>query len=254
MNSENPSVNKDSTAGQTKGVDEKFCESCGEIIKKRAEICPKCGVRITNVLSKTALMLITFFLGGIGGHKFYLGKYVQAVFYLFFCWTGIPSIIALVEFIRYAITDEDKLQKKYASSNPSIVVVIIAFGIGSIFIIGILAALAIPKFVNASTKAKCSEIPTLFATYENEQLACITETGTNCLYNELSIAHYESKYFKYAELKPGTYTAEAIENIGMFPKGAAVSITIDTARNVTYSFAGTQESIVVKYLPSLFNE
>lgn len=28
-----------------KGVDEKFCVECGEIIKMKAEICPKCGVR-----------------------------------------------------------------------------------------------------------------------------------------------------------------------------------------------------------------
>lgn len=27
------------------GSDEVFCTSCGEIIKKEAEICPKCGVR-----------------------------------------------------------------------------------------------------------------------------------------------------------------------------------------------------------------
>ena len=27
------------------GSDEHFCNSCGEIIKKLAEICPKCGVR-----------------------------------------------------------------------------------------------------------------------------------------------------------------------------------------------------------------
>ena len=28
-----------------KGADETFCASCGAIIKKDAEICPKCGVR-----------------------------------------------------------------------------------------------------------------------------------------------------------------------------------------------------------------
>jgi predicted RNA-binding Zn-ribbon protein involved in translation (DUF1610 family) len=28
-----------------KGNDEKFCSSCGAVIKKEAEICPKCGVR-----------------------------------------------------------------------------------------------------------------------------------------------------------------------------------------------------------------
>ncbi len=28
-----------------KNADEAYCSSCGEIIKKEAEICPKCGVR-----------------------------------------------------------------------------------------------------------------------------------------------------------------------------------------------------------------
>lgn len=30
---------------RTKGADEQFCRSCGEVIKKRAELCPNCGVR-----------------------------------------------------------------------------------------------------------------------------------------------------------------------------------------------------------------
>jgi len=32
-------------AQRTKGADEKFCSECGEIIRVKAEICPKCGVR-----------------------------------------------------------------------------------------------------------------------------------------------------------------------------------------------------------------
>lgn len=35
--------------GRTKGPDEVFCESCGEAIKKDAEICPNCGVRNGSV-------------------------------------------------------------------------------------------------------------------------------------------------------------------------------------------------------------
>ena len=31
------------------GPDEHFCSSCGEIIKKLAELCPKCGVRLKDV-------------------------------------------------------------------------------------------------------------------------------------------------------------------------------------------------------------
>ncbi len=33
------------SSGKSKGVDEIFCRSCGEPIKKRAELCPHCGVR-----------------------------------------------------------------------------------------------------------------------------------------------------------------------------------------------------------------
>lgn len=33
-----------SESGQTKSSDEQFCSSCGETIKKEADICPECGV------------------------------------------------------------------------------------------------------------------------------------------------------------------------------------------------------------------
>ena len=36
------------------GPDEHFCSSCGEIIKKLAEICPKCGVRIKEPPAATS--------------------------------------------------------------------------------------------------------------------------------------------------------------------------------------------------------
>ncbi|NIQ96043.1 MAG: NINE protein [Desulfuromonadales bacterium] len=64
--------------------------------------------------NKVALLVITFFLGGLGGHKFYLRKYLQGVLYLLFCWTAIPSLIALVEFIIYCFKSEEQLQQQYA--------------------------------------------------------------------------------------------------------------------------------------------
>lgn len=128
-----------------KGLDEKICESCGEIIKIKAEICPKCGVRHKGRLSKTALLLITFFFGGFGGHKFYTGRNWQGFFYLILFWTGIPGLIALIEFIIYAFTSSEKLQEKYSASSGGLVIV--AVGIGFMFMIGILAAIAIPNFI-----------------------------------------------------------------------------------------------------------
>jgi len=61
-----------------KAIDEAFCSSCGEIIKKEAEICPKCGVRqkraSANVNSDwLVLVLLSFFLGYLGVDRFYTG-------------------------------------------------------------------------------------------------------------------------------------------------------------------------------------
>lgn len=50
-------------------------------------------------VNKIAYVLLAFFLGGFGGHKFYSGKIGTGILYLIFSWTFIPSMIAFVEFI-----------------------------------------------------------------------------------------------------------------------------------------------------------
>ncbi|MBD2447614.1 NINE protein [Nostoc sp. FACHB-152] len=58
--------------------------------------------------TKTTAILLCFFGGGIGIHKFYLGQNVAGILYLLFCWTLIPAIIAFVElFILICMKDED---------------------------------------------------------------------------------------------------------------------------------------------------
>ena len=42
-------------------------------------------------------VLLALFLGGLGIHKFYVGQPGLGVLYLLFCWTFIPSIIAIGE-------------------------------------------------------------------------------------------------------------------------------------------------------------
>ena len=56
--------------------------------------------RYKNMKNKTVAGLLAFFLGGFGVHKFYLGN-PNGIFYLLFCWTFIPAIIALIEAIKY---------------------------------------------------------------------------------------------------------------------------------------------------------
>jgi len=159
MDQDNSNPGGDVISQPMKGFDEKFCESCGEIIKIKAEICPKCGVRQHSGVSKAALLLLTFFLGGFGAHKFYLKKYWQGVFYLLFSWTAIPAIIAFIEFIIYAFTSSERLQEKYTSSGSGVVVAVVV-GVGFFMMIGILAAIAIPNFVSYRNKAYCSIVQT----------------------------------------------------------------------------------------------
>ena len=45
----------------------------------------------------TTAVLLALFLGGLGIHKFYMGKPGLGVLYLLFCWTSIPAIISFIE-------------------------------------------------------------------------------------------------------------------------------------------------------------
>lgn len=99
----------------------KFCSNCGSEIDFRAEICPKCGVRVAPVTStgknKVAAGVLGILLGGFGIHKFYLGKIGMGILYILFCWTFIPAIIGLIEGIMYLVMSDEDFAAKYNSAN-----------------------------------------------------------------------------------------------------------------------------------------
>jgi TM2 domain-containing membrane protein YozV len=118
--SESPSTASNVTQGEArmKGPDEKFCQECGNIIRVKAEICPKCGVRQAGSVlkferSRLVAAGLAFFLGGLGFHKFYLGKLGMGIVYLLFCWTFVPMIAGFLESISYLVMTDEQFGEKY---------------------------------------------------------------------------------------------------------------------------------------------
>ncbi len=190
-------------------TDAKFCSTCGKKVHLKAEICPKCGVRLpppANSINKVALLLTTVFLGGIGGHRFYQRKYLLGTLYLLFFWTYIPTLVSWIEFIIYACKSEASLQEKYpevSGSGPILVMVIGFFGIA---MIGILAAIAIPQFSAYRMKA-------YNATAQHDLTACRTEVesyrATNSTYptqpDQLQCTTSKNVALYYLPLGPDEY-------------------------------------------------
>lgn len=50
-----------------------------------------------SVKSRTVAGVLALFLGGLGAHKFYLGKPMWGLLYVLFFWTFVPAVIALFE-------------------------------------------------------------------------------------------------------------------------------------------------------------
>ena len=102
----------------------KFCKFCGEKIPMDAVVCVKCGRQVeelrgggqggnvppvivhnTNVnnayygrmRNKWAALILCFFLGYLGAHKFYEGKAGMGILYLF--TVGLFGIGMLIDFI-----------------------------------------------------------------------------------------------------------------------------------------------------------
>jgi len=64
------------------------------------------------IKSKIAAGLLAIFLGGLGIHKFYLGKIGLGILYLLFCWTAIPAFVGVIEGIIYLCSNDHNFEVK----------------------------------------------------------------------------------------------------------------------------------------------
>jgi TM2 domain-containing membrane protein YozV len=80
----------------------------------------------TGSKNKIVAALLAFFLGGLGIHKFYLGKNTAGIIMLMcslfgiillFIPTLIVGLIAFAEFIIYLVTSDEDFEERYVRGN-----------------------------------------------------------------------------------------------------------------------------------------
>lgn len=87
-----------------------FCQRCGRQIPVDSRVCPYCGSEINNVTiningyqsgiapkNKWVALLLCFFLGFLGIHKFYEGKILLGIVYML--TLGIFGIGVIIDFV-----------------------------------------------------------------------------------------------------------------------------------------------------------
>jgi len=89
-----------------------------EEVKYNLQLPNKVAPNITKPRRKRVTAgLLAIFLGGLGGHKFYLGKPIQGVLMLLFWWTLIPTVVGIVQGVGYLKDDDETFIKKVKESK-----------------------------------------------------------------------------------------------------------------------------------------
>jgi prepilin-type N-terminal cleavage/methylation domain-containing protein len=122
----------------------------------------------------------------------------------------------------------------------------------AIVIMGVLAVLAVPKMVGASIRARVAEACTVLASYDEAQLAYVTETGDVAPVSDLMItdpchADY-SNYFDYAEAINSGNDA-SLEATGRGGLGPATGDKIWTRVGVDLSVTRDHDPSYAKFAP-----
>jgi prepilin-type N-terminal cleavage/methylation domain-containing protein len=125
-----------------------------------------------------------------------------------------------------------------------------------IVIIGVLASLAIPRFTDASVKAKIAEAPRVIASFESAYLAGVAEGNVSSanLVFETTGVNNDSKWFSYTLMGCAQETAKDADGIqagvratmGKIPSGQTMhnsyNVNSDSFSRVAGSFS--------KYVPN----
>lgn len=84
-----------------------------EIAHLREKITTPAELRNSVLVQKAIMSGLAIFLGTLGIHKFYQGKTKWGIAYIVLCWTMIPTLVSIVEGIRYFFMPVDDFYEQY---------------------------------------------------------------------------------------------------------------------------------------------
>ncbi len=108
------------------------CPECGKRVSNHARSCPQCGypmddspgnraasapMRVTVQKSRGVAIALAFFLGGVGAHKFYVGKPGVGILYALFIWTFLPMLFGAIEALQYLFMSDETFQKRLVAGK-----------------------------------------------------------------------------------------------------------------------------------------
>jgi TM2 domain-containing membrane protein YozV len=67
--------------------------------------------------NRVVAIILTFFFGAFGIHKFYLGHNFAGLMYLIFSWTFIPALLAIFDFLGLVLMSDQAFNAQYNNSN-----------------------------------------------------------------------------------------------------------------------------------------
>lgn len=107
------------------------CEYCGTVVAQQPQTpvqsAPQAAQVYVNyqqpvvnperanwpIKNKIVAGVLALLLGGLGIHKFYLGKTGKGILYLLFCWTYIPAFLGFIEGLIILCGNDENFQIKY---------------------------------------------------------------------------------------------------------------------------------------------
>lgn len=72
------------------------------------------GIAQGQPRSKSVAGLLGLFLGGLGIHKFYMGKPIWGVVYILFCWTLVPAIVGFIEGLNFLMMSDRTFNERHS--------------------------------------------------------------------------------------------------------------------------------------------